>query len=355
MLKPLYKIDDIENKYFTYGLVTSKYRYEAIRLFLIYIHILVPEVIEELYPIMPIFNDAINKEIKLGLARHVVTEWIKLKELDEPEFLLLKEKIENWAIKYNLMESNGFYVSIALGAMLNALPFWDGIIKVDETLVKEEIGKEKILAGTEKSYIQERKKILCKYNDKFINLPEALILADDTDEEVEILSKATGNDDNFFVLEEIFPFTFTPSFDFHFWGKTPLLDEPQTYEMLYRDKDWEIFRYMPLAWDPRFKTWEEFEEQIDFLFKHYKKAYKKRTEEFFRRSGYILGKEKQEVKHFEWFVRYQIQGWSKEKIAKEYYVSRQNVTQAINDISDLIGLKPRPVSKGGRPKKVNFK
>lgn len=34
------------------------------------------------------------------------------------------------------------------------------------------------------------------------------------------------------------------------------------------------------------------------------------------------------------------------KIAREYHVTRQNVSNAINEIADLVGLEPRPTSKG---------
>ncbi|AST57377.1 mitochondrial outer membrane protein IML2 [Thermoanaerobacterium thermosaccharolyticum] len=111
------------------------------------------------------------------------------------------------------------------------------------------------------------------------------------------------------------------------------------------------YEHSILYWNPTLETWENFNKRIDALFSRYKELYKKRTEEFLKQNNFVKGKEKQEDVHFEWFVRYQIQGWSKEKIAKEYYVTRQNVSNAIKEIADLVGLKPRPASKGGRPKK----
>ncbi|WP_434578169.1 hypothetical protein [Thermoanaerobacterium thermosaccharolyticum] len=111
------------------------------------------------------------------------------------------------------------------------------------------------------------------------------------------------------------------------------------------------YEHSILYWNPTLETWEDFNKRIDALFSHYKELYKKRTEEFLKQNNFVKGKEKQEDEHFEWFVRYQIQGWSKEKIAKEYYVTRQNVSNAIKEIANLVGLKPRPASKGGRPKK----
>lgn len=59
--------------------------------------------------------------------------------------------------------------------------------------------------------------------------------------------------------------------------------------------------------DPRNETWRDFEEKIDVWFLAYKKMYKQRAEQFLVDKGYVKAKEKRNLEHFEWLVRYQIQ------------------------------------------------
>jgi len=65
---------------------------------------------------------------------------------------------------------------------------------------------------------------------------------------------------------------------------------------------------------------------------------------------------KQQGDHFEWLVRYQIQGWSHNKIAREYKTFRQTVAEGINSASELLigsawKFWLRAQKKGGRPRK----
>lgn len=405
MIEPLYKkANDIDKDE---GIVTSYYRYTAILQFLFDIEILAPEVTEDLYPIIPLVEEALKKEEELFKKKSIfkgsATNWNFLKASNEPEFKKLKEAIEKWALKYYLTDKklvNGFYINTALdslrdvveGARFNLLDkrkedfkdLPDHILYAEEWLTGIEVPQE---------IIEKRK------NKNYISLSKGVLYVDDTDEEVELLNKATGHDKNYYRLEWDFPFVFAPSAEFHFFPLPGQYDKninsPETYETPYLydymkgvllydyriekykkyehgdeiirgmnkpsddlkayagisfDKPWNESSH-PVAWDPRVETWGEFENRIDELYRHYKAAYKKRTEDFFKQVGYEVGKEKQADAHFEWFVRYQVQGWSKERIAREYHTARQNVSSAIEEIARLVCLEPRPTVKGGRPQK----
>lgn len=66
--------------------------------------------------------------------------------------------------------------------------------------------------------------------------------------------------------------------------------------------------------------------------------------------GIVPARHKQE-EHFEWLVRYQIQGWSHERIRREYNVSRENVRKRIPEVASLIRLTLRAPKGPGRPRK----
>lgn len=341
MIKPYFKYkDDIEDD----CIITSYYRYSAILQFLYNIEKLAPEVLDDLKEILPIMEAAYNtqKKLKYPVISFQIADFKYLYSSVEPEYKKLKDAIINWALKYNLVDkklSNQIYINVALWALYEAL----------------------------------------EYNKDYVCLSDKILYESGKDDER--LENILKYDGNIHEINSIFPFLFAPSNYYHIEDENieENLKNPVSYELpclydcakynyeklkkdikytnipefefyLMEDTDW-ANSGNPIAWDPREETWDEFEEKIDGLYERYKEAYRKRTEEFFKQNGYVKGKEKYEDSHFEWFVRYQVQGWSKEKIAREYHVTRQSVTNAINEIGDLVGLKPRPASKGGRPKK----
>ena len=60
--------------------------------------------------------------------------------------------------------------------------------------------------------------------------------------------------------------------------------------------------------------------------------------------------------HFEWLVRYQVQGWSHSQILQAYPKNESElyeppgISYGINNAAKLIGLTVRPPDSGGRPK-----
>ncbi len=124
------------------------------------------------------------------------------------------------------------------------------------------------------------------------------------------------------------PFNFAP--DGLMLGLFPYSKKHQQYErlLLYYEmlthalkqgediKSWsEIHGH---GWDPRTSTWYEFEQLMGDHFSAYKKMYRSRTESWMQKSGYIKAKEKRNMSHFIWLVRYRIQGWSLREVADFY-------------------------------------
>lgn len=85
----------------------------------------------------------------------------------------------------------------------------------------------------------------------------------------------------------------------------------------YKSTDW-IFGN---GWDPRDQTWREFEQELDTMYETYKKLYREHAEKFLMAKGYVKGKDKRNLNHFEWLIRYQIQGWTLKEIADHYSTS----------------------------------
>ncbi|WP_434643207.1 hypothetical protein PQ692_02585 [Thermoanaerobacterium thermosaccharolyticum] len=106
----------------------------------------------------------------------------------------------------------------------------------------------------------------------------------------------------------------------------------------------------PIAWDPRKEAWDEFEKKINDLYKQYKEAYRRRTEEFFKNNGYIEEKAKRKDDHFKWFVWYQVQGEEPENVVQmivnedpkgEDYKGLDAVKRALKSTAKMVGLKSR--------------
>lgn len=91
-----------------------------------------------------------------------------------------------------------------------------------------------------------------------------------------------------------------------------------------------------IGWDPRKKTWKEFENFIDKKYEQYQMLYRERSEQFLREQGYVKDKEKRNLEHFRWLVDYQIKGWSAREIA-DHYSSLKN--EIINEDTVLHGIK----------------
>lgn len=70
--------------------------------------------------------------------------------------------------------------------------------------------------------------------------------------------------------------------------------------------------------------------------------------------NYVKGTEKRQVEHFEWFVRYQVQGWSKEKQLENIMLQgKMLVMQLMKLLIQQVQNQDRQ-AKGKTEKGVNF-
>jgi hypothetical protein len=156
------------------------------------------------------------------------------------------------------------------------------------------------------------------------------------------------------------PFVFTPSHKMDVLKQDGLememqWDDPSPYEGLLDEvrtpptpeNNPMGLPWMGVAWDMRSETWDEFETNIDVAFKSYKKAYKQRMEAYMKQLDFTVSIKKRNLDHFEWFVRYQLQGWSMRKIADDYsktsgkLVVEDTVSKALHSVSDTVLLPLR--------------
>lgn len=306
------------------------------------------EVRQELVDISSLYTDEIadvimaeRKQRSGNAYDETITAWTILSEQNDHEVIsLFREAAMNWGCKYHLVDKdakNTYFLEIAI--------LWIHMYVQDP----------KDLPLTEAVYFDAE---VSSKELKKMHLHDSL---------------PDGNYYNDFFNEE-FPFVFGPPsvpqyyFPVQFSGDSRdlkrdmngnVLPAPiEEFEGFYRGyndiTDFDKFHsYSPAirAWNPDKESWSEFEKEIQRRLKLYLKAYKERTEHFLKTSGYQDMARKTDLKHFEWFVRYQVQGWKYEQIRKHYYTSRENVVQRISEMADLIGLPLRPSAGPGRPKK----
>jgi hypothetical protein len=107
----------------------------------------------------------------------------------------------------------------------------------------------------------------------------------------------------------------------------------------------------PRPYDPAVETRSEYFESL--------KPYLDRQEAIMGSLyGFHKTKAKRNRAHFEWLVRYQIQGWSHRKIADAYSdktLTEDAIGKAIRKTSKLVGLTVRQPGKAGRPVKSSRK
>jgi hypothetical protein len=287
--------------------------YQSVRRFLEAVEKLAPEVIDDLYDIAPLYKKM------YGLCTNRDTENSDIRFEAEIE---LDIAICKWAEKYRLIDDNHkqwLYCDIAY----RALQVYCNHDKYPWYFI---------------SVVKTRKGWERRISEPFIKLSDKI--------------EHPANNNESCTLHKAYPFVFMPSealTTVYLDGEEEFLQKTESYENPHEIHGEEAAAAD--SWDPCLESWSDFEKRIDTFYVLYKAAYKKRTVEAFMRNGYVAGKEKQTDELFERFVRYQVQGWSKEKIARECYVTRQAVTNAIKEIAGLVGLEPRPTAKGGRPKK----
>ncbi|MEN1990131.1 hypothetical protein RSX24_028405 [Paenibacillus sp. ES5-4] len=323
------------------NLMLDSNTYHAVSLFLELIEDLVPEICDELKGSYSNYEQA-YRWFKTNQKSFNVeqlpwpSEWKYVKHASKnqfKEYLDLKDSILSWVDKFNLQSYSDFYAGVGL----TALSFY-----YDDCQPHSRKKKWRELKAIAKQYnvaVEQLKQVksyrLTWPNEEKLSLSESVFFEEE-DDTVE-LSRAIGLEETNYNLffEQIYPFALAPGtisgvlnqnvslgelewMSFHYEGLViPLIlqNDKEEFHRLYESRD---LIYTGLAWDPREKTWKEFETVIDNLYKQYKKLYRDRTETFLQEQGYIKQREKRVMVHFKWLVHYQIQGWSLAKIAEHY-------------------------------------
>jgi hypothetical protein len=378
MIEPLYRRNDDLTK--NGVAVNSLYRYKAILQFLYDIEILAPEVTEDLKGIMPIFKQANKDYINKSGGRFILVNFMLLKKKGSDDFRKLCDMMEQWAKKYNLLDDEGFYISIALNALKK------NFIKsyIPEKNNKNDFQSKKMYKVEIPKEIEAKRK-----DNNYISLSEGVMFAANGSYNIELYEslgikpfsrKIDGYSIDWeefifsdFKVERFFPFIFIPvklpakimlaMKEIPRWStKDKKEKKPRNlYEHWeqfdneeFNDKDVEeIFEEMSgedlgIAWDPRKETWEEFEKKVDKLYEYHKEAYRKEVEEFFKDNGYVEGKKKKKFdEHIKWLVLYQVKGWELGQVAK-YIVDEtgksydeSNIYKNVKDVAELVGLTLR--------------
>ncbi|WP_144514287.1 hypothetical protein [Bacillus thuringiensis] len=320
---------------------TNYYQYQAINYFLRVIEALNPQFVEDLNKIVPIYTTAerLHKPLDDSNGSIVdMSDWAVLEKANpqcNSHLLELRDAIIEWAQKYNLVD-NSLSKKTFLEIGLWAIPS----------------------KRNHPAEIEKKKKFYTKIGRE---LPQYIINWSITDsiyieDEEELDEKKIK--DKVFTGDE-FPFVFTPnSENMNQYNITGLPIEAHSFENIYTNYEFDLFEAfngrkeniqgytLGYAWDPRDEPWSEFEKNLDIAFRQYKNLYKNRTESYIKNLGYIEGKEKRNREHFEWLVRFQIQGWTIKEIA-DYYSEEEKVLgedtikKALHCTSNIIGITLR--------------
>ncbi|MNW49377.1 hypothetical protein D3C74_267920 [compost metagenome] len=332
---------------------------------------LAPECIEELEKICGAYEIASKWYLTQGFkVDKEPSNWeiVKISHQNEEYkgYRSLRDDLLFWAKKFNLVGTTDFYIESALWAVSY---FYNDCLEIERKRREKEAEKFcRDMENTEEDYW--RLFYTRKPYHEILSLSESIFFEEelDTSELGELENSIVRN---FFA--KTFPFVFAPNrlnmlfkdfatqiSDFenivdYDRSKTKYLEQAVSGGNLeaYEPMDW----YLGIGWDPRDELWRDFEKRIDGWFRSYKKMYKQRAEKFLTNKGYIKAKDKRNLEHFEWLVRYQVQNWSLKKIA-DYYsaqndsvVNEDTVWRGVKNTSELVLLSLRESNKAGRPQK----
>jgi hypothetical protein len=320
---------------------TNYYQYQSINYFLRVAEYLEPQLIKDLEDLIPLYTETEKTHNKGEIDRYgFIDDWKILEQANakvNQHLLNLREAIINWAKKYHLIDDgmlNKTYLEIATWAIPDKRDHPNTVEEWKEFC--NEIGSE--------------------VPRDFLNwsITNAMYFEDERED----VEKVKNKDDIF--SEDRFPFLFTPNFDNLHGNKGFIerVDEASDYENIRLSNELDIYHTLKgeeekigkflrcEAWDPRNDTWTEFEKMLDAAYKKYKELYRSRTEAYMERLGYIEGKEKRNLEHFEWLVRYQIQEWEIRNIADHYskknkVIGEDTIQKALKNTAVSVGLKLR--------------
>ncbi|MBB6633293.1 hypothetical protein [Cohnella thailandensis] len=330
----------------TYGgsTITDSGTYLAIKYFLELLEETTPEVLDELREIYDIYAEADRWFRKHHKGSQLwPSEWGIVSQASSdncPNYIPLKEAINAWAHKFNLLGESDFYKSLGLVS----LSFFYNDCKESER--KKRINEYKELAKRYNVSLE-----VVRNSQRFRNTwpyEERLVLAEnvfheDEPDNIELsksIDRGESIHDSFFQTTN--PFVFSPDTMLaytkdkneymyeeirnHYELMLSIYDRKKE-EALQKNEPFTLPSFTGLAWDPRTDTWQEFENRIDQAFAEYKELYRKRAEDFLLSRGYVKEKEKRNLNHFKWLLHYQIQRWSLREIADYYSCSSDEIVQ----------------------------
>ncbi|WP_067936507.1 hypothetical protein [Alicyclobacillus kakegawensis] len=278
---------------------TSLPHFKAVKEFLLAIERLQPSVLKDLRALRSLCTLDV---LKVFWRADGACVWSALAESSCPDCQMLKDAIEDWAAKYNLLDDRKLYVEIGLKALADSF-LKDGLLSI--ALLPGVFGG---MSETAEAVLSSR---------TVTSLVNGISL-----------DERAGTD---MAGPFEFPFQFTYREDFNGTGMAPA------------------------GWDPR-ESWDVFEERLNAQFEAYKAFYRKAVTEQAEKNGFIPVPNKEEITHFEWLVLYQIRGMSQQQIRvylKHSGISRTTraIGQGIHEAAELVLLPLRPAGKGGRPSK----
>jgi hypothetical protein len=106
-----------------------------------------------------------------------------------------------------------------------------------------------------------------------------------------------------------------------------------------------------LIWSTR----EQIVSELRSEFERVVSDYVNHLENVLRDAGHTISPKKRSADHFIWFIRYQVQKKSQNKIVQEFNQDRTTVRDGIHSIAELIKLPLRPTSRPGRPRRQQTK
>lgn len=324
-----------------YPIFASVPHYYATRYFLKALEFLVPEAIEELYLVTKYYTESVLNVIRnlpYNSKGGRLTEWEAIKSSEDDECRLFRNELLAWVQKYHLTNETAtdtLYIEITIWSL------WQYMYDMSE---QEETKRD----ARRRQFVEVRGHSEDEYQQYFsedfskpkISLLDAVYI----DEEIEL-----GD-----IYDTAFPFVFTPK---HASSNEELrnrLDDVlYTLRMDDSDPDKQPFLetftepWSGWGWNPQLEKWSDFEKKMDLLYKQYKKFYKNRTERFLNSKGYVVAKEKRNLYHFLWLVRYQVQGWSIRKIANHYadetgkVITEEAVRDALHSTAEFSSIHLR--------------
>ncbi len=142
-----------------------------------------------------------------------------------------------------------------------------------------------------------------------------------------------------------------PHFTYNYDQETKLLLPNEIF--LSRNKSSWDFSFEHPGWDPLFIAESQAREIIKKAFENCLDTYIKcKKEEFNANSKYKPIPRFRDDFQFRWFIHYQLQNWSQNKITNNYNTVKQNIAKGLQGISKLLDLPLRKRLPSGKPRKT---